>query len=423
MTYACQSLDSSLSPHAIEQAVQSAIDPNVYRHKRVLLIVPDNTRSGPIGACFKSVYDHLGAVVSALDVLVALGTHRPLDQADICRRLDITPHDLESTYRHVGFFNHEWDRPEMLKKVGVIRRDQMRTIYDDDFVRDIPVSINRRLFDYDCFLIIGPVFPHEVVGFSGGHKYLFPGIAGPDIIDFFHWLGARITNPIVNGNKWSPTRQVVEKAASFIDLPHELIALVALKDQLKGIFIGSCLEAWERAADLSAQVHIRHVAKPLHTVVGIAPAMYEDLWTAGKVMYKLEPVVADGGRLIIYAPHIQEVSYSHGDILRTIGYHTRDYFLANWETYQHYPHGVIAHSTHVKGAGRYIDGKEEPRIQVVLATGLSERSCREINLGYSDPENICLDAHRYSQEQGTLLVPDAGEILYRLSGNLCEKSE
>ena len=29
--------------------------------------------------------------------------------------------------------------------------------------------------------------------------------------------------------------------------------------------------------------------------------------SAGKCMYKLEPVVADGGELIIYAPHIHEI--------------------------------------------------------------------------------------------------------------------
>ena len=46
--------------------------------------------------------------------------------------------------------------------------------------------------------------------------------------------------------------------------------------------------------------------------------MYDDIWTAGKCMYKLEPVVADGGTLIIYAPHITEVSYTHGRVLDEI---------------------------------------------------------------------------------------------------------
>jgi len=56
------------------------------------------------------------------------------------------------------------------------------------------------------------VFPHEVVGFSGGNKYLFPGVGGPQILNFFHWLGAVVTNPMIIGNKWTPVRKVVDRA-------------------------------------------------------------------------------------------------------------------------------------------------------------------------------------------------------------------
>jgi nickel-dependent lactate racemase len=60
---------------------------------------------------------------------------------------------------------------------------------------DVSVEVNRLVFDYDQIVIIGPVFPHEVVGFSGGNKYLFPGVSGPEVLNFFHWLGAVVTNP------------------------------------------------------------------------------------------------------------------------------------------------------------------------------------------------------------------------------------
>ena len=44
---------------------------------------------------------------------------------------------------------------------------------------EVPVSLNKLILDYDHILICGPVFPHEVVGFSGGNKYFFPGLAEP----------------------------------------------------------------------------------------------------------------------------------------------------------------------------------------------------------------------------------------------------
>ncbi|MHC4115589.1 MAG: lactate racemase domain-containing protein, partial [Planctomycetota bacterium] len=246
-------------------------------------------------------------------------------------------------------------------------------------------------------------------------KYIFPGIAGAKIINFFHWLGAVITNPLVNGNKWTVTRRVVEKAASFVRTPGKLFALVAVKEGLKGIFIGDCRDAWEKAAHLSERVHIVYKDKPYRTVLGVAPEMYEDLWTAGKVMYKLEPIVADGGTLIIYAPHIREISYTHGEIIDRIGYHTRDYFLRRWEEFKGFPRGVIAHSTHVKGIGTYIDGVEKARINVVLATKISADRCNKVNLGYMNPDRINIADYENKEDEGILAVREAGEILHRLS--------
>ncbi|MHC4541231.1 MAG: lactate racemase domain-containing protein, partial [Planctomycetota bacterium] len=180
----------------------------------------------------------------------------------------------------------------------------------------------------------------------------------------------------------------MEKAASFITLPHTLFAIVALDNELKGIFIGDALKAWERAADLSEQVHITYKDKPYGTILGIAPKMYDDLWVAGKVMYKLEPILADGGTLIIYAPHVTEISHSHGEWLDKIGYHTRDYFLKRMDQFAGVPRGIMAHSTHVKGIGTFIEGVEKPRANVVLATGIGRQRCEKVNLDYMNPDDI-----------------------------------
>ena len=145
------------------------------------------------------------------------------------------------------------------------------------------------------------------------------------------------------------------------------------------------------------------------------PSMYKDIWTAAKGMYKLDPAIADGGEVIIYAPHIDEVSYSHGELLDEIGYHVCDFFLKQWDKYRDYPGGVIAHSTHVKGLGGYETetGTESPRIKVALATGISEERCRKIGLGYYDPELINPETWA-AGEPGWLMVPRAGETLYRI---------
>jgi nickel-dependent lactate racemase len=145
------------------------------------------------------------------------------------------------------------------------------------------------------------------------------------------------------------------------------------------------------------------------------PEMYDDLWTAAKGMYKLEPAIADGGEVIIYAPHITAISYTHGRIIDQIGYHVRDYFLKQWERFKDYPWGVLAHSTHLRGNGTFEKGVEKPRIQVTLSTGIPEERCRRVNLGYLDPAVVDIAEWEGREDEGILVVPKAGEMLYRIS--------
>jgi nickel-dependent lactate racemase len=272
------------------------------------------------------------------------------------------------------------------------------------------------IFEYDRLIICGPVFPHEVAGFSGGAKYLFPGIAGAEIINFTHWLGALVTSMHTIGIKQTPVRRVIQRAAEFVTVPLTCLALVLKGNDLHGIFCGSQEETWSRAADLSAQLNIVHTGRTMRSVLAAPSTMYDDLWTAAKAMYKTEPVVADGGEVIIYAPHLREISYTHGQLIERVGYHVRDYFTKQWERFKDLPGGVLAHSTHVKGAGTYdaATDRELPRIQVTLATAIPEERCRRVNLGYRDPRSIDPRAWQDREDEGYLFVPHAGEVLYRI---------
>ena len=415
MVIECQNKDLFVSEQQAREAVSEFFSQNNYADKRILLIIPDNTRSGPVGEIFKIIYDFLGGKAKAIHVLVALGTHQPLTEEQICTRLGITAIERHSKYASVRFFNHRWERPDTFTFVGRIRDEEIEHITGGLFREEVNVAINKLIFEYDELFIIGPVFPHEVVGFSGGHKYIFPGIAGSEIINFFHWLSAVITIPAIIGNKWTPTREVVEKAASLLKMPRKLFAIVSLDNKLKGLFIGDCKEAWEKAADLSKDVHIIYKARPYHTILGEAPKMYEDIWTAAKVAYKLDPILADGGTLIVYAPHISEISYTHGKVLDEIGYHTRDYFLKQLDKFAGIPRAAMAHSTHVKGVGTYINGVEKPRANVVLATGISKERCEKVNLEYMNPADINITDYENRENEGILVVRHAGEVLHRLS--------
>lgn len=399
-----------LSEEEVKEISESALSEIDFKGKKVLVLIPDRTRTAPL-PLFYQIFSHfIGKRAKSLNFLIASGTHPPLSEEEIDQLLGRDSEEREAR----RIFNHHWNDLEQLKEIGKISADEIEEISGGLFREEVRISVNKLIFEYDFLIIISPTFPHEVVGFSGGNKYFFPGISGPEILHFFHWLGAVITNPVINGTKWTPVRKIIDKAASMIKVPRICFSLVVTSQGLKGIFIGSPEEAYSQAANLSAKVHIIYKEKPYKKVLSMAPEMYEDLWTAGKCMYKLEPVVADGGELIIYAPHIKEVSYVHGKILDRIGYHTRDYFLKQMSRFRDVPRGVMAHSTHVKGIGTYENGKERPRIEVILATGIPAQRCRRINLGYRDPQGINPRHWENKEDEGMLLVRQAGEMLYRL---------
>ncbi len=385
-----------------------------WKGKKVLVLIPDLTRTAPVAVFFRMINDLLLDKVRKLDYMIALGTHKGLTPAEQQILFKMTETERKKTYPGVEIFNHEWDNAENLIQLGSLSAEEIKQASNGLLNEEIPVQINRKLLDYDLVLICGPVFPHEVAGFSGGNKYLFPGVSGPEMINFTHWLGALITSYEIIGTIHTPVRGLMDTAASL--LPRKLLycSFVTDKNGVYGMFIGEDTNSWRSAANLSARVHVRYLEKPLKRVISILPPMYDELWTGAKGMYKLEPVVADGGELIIFAPHITEISYTHGKIIKEIGYHIRDYFLHHWDRYKSYPLSVLAHSTHLKGQGVFTEGEEKPRIQVKLATGISNEECKKINLGYVDPNSINLDELKKDIPEDTLIVENAGEILYRL---------
>jgi len=380
--------------------------------KRVLAIIPDGTRTAPVPLLFRTFRELLADRVAALDYLVALGTHTPMDDAALSRLVGAEVRDGQAGASHV--FNHRWDVPETFATLGALPATEVEALSEGRLSLDVPVRLNQLVLEYDQLLVCGPVFPHEVVGFSGGTKYFFPGIAGPEMINATHWLGALLTSAAIIGVADTPVRAMIDRAASLIPTPRLSFSMVMHGESLHGLYVGPMEEAWRAATELSARLDIVTVEKPFQRVLSVMPEMYDDIWTAAKGMYKMEPAIADGGEVVIYAPHITEVSYTHGQILDEVGYHVRDYFVKQWDRFKGYPWGVLAHSTHLRGAGTYENGVERPRIRVTLATSIPRERCERIGLGYLDPDTIDPEAWAGREDEGVLLVRRAGEMLYRL---------
>ena len=405
-----------LSEDEITEALHEGLD-DKFINQRVLVLIPDHTRSLPLPFLFRTLVDILSDAAQ-LDFMVALGTHPPLSEENLNKLVGITNAERGSIYQHVGIFNHAWDNPVELTTIGVIEKDEMREIAGKDWHPSLPIQVpirvNKLVLAYDQIIILGPTFPHEVVGYSGGAKYLFPGISGPEMINATHWLGALAGVVGTIGIKETPVRAMIHAAAQRFEISTTLIALTVEGHDLSGLFIGDLYEAWGKAADFSSLRHIHWVNTPFQRVLSCPPPMYDELWTSAKAMYKLEPAMALGGEVIIYAPHLDTVSHVHGKYIYEIGYHILEYFLNDWEGFKHIPLGVLAHSTHLQGSGVMENGIEKPNVRVTLASKISAEDCAKLNLNYMDPAKICIDEWQGQESEGVLVVPRAGEILYRL---------
>jgi nickel-dependent lactate racemase len=411
--------------------------------RSVCVLVPDATRAFPLPLLVRAVHRALHGRVSRLTVLVALGTHAAMSDDALAAHLGYAGRNLSEVYPGTEVRNHEWWRPETFAHLGTVPAARIEELSEGRMSLDVEVLLNRAVVEHDIALVVGPVLPHEVVGMSGGNKYFFPGVAGQKIIDVSHWLGALITSAEIIGTTGvTPVRALIDEGAALI--PAEKYAFcgvtaesghtrdgdddygaagdggpagpggpTAQSPDLHSLSFGDSVSSWADAAEVSAETHVTYLDRPVRRVLSIVPPMYDEIWTGAKGFYKVEPVVADGGEVILYAPHISEIASSHPQI-HEVGYHCRDYFVKQWERFSGVHWGVLAHSTHLRGAGTYdaATGEERLRVQVTLATGIPEDVCRAVNLGYRDPATV--DVDDFARDPGTLVVPRAGEVLFRL---------
>lgn len=412
-----------LADDEIVEVMRSGLGRGPLAGARVLVLVPDRTRTFPTARVAGLLRQALGGSVAALDYMVALGTHAPIPERELPGLVGLGPEGGGTV------FNHAWDDPGALATVGELSVAQVQEASGGRLAVAVPVQVNRRVLQYDRLIVLGPVFPHEVVGFSGGSKYIFPGVGGPELIDVSHWLGALLTSRAFIGRPGvTPMRRLIDLAAELVPVPKSCCAFVTGEaSALQAACAGGLSEAWAAAAETSARLHVRRVPEAAERVVSVVPPRYPDMWTGAKAMYKVEPIVADGGEIILYAPHARSFSEVHGEILSRVGFHVRDYFLHRWDQVKSLPWKVLAYSTLLKGDGAFDTATgEQPRISVVLATSIGREECMAHNIGYEDHAVIRrrIEGSRPEGDglarapDGTLVVPEAGESLYRLEGDI-----
>ena len=415
-TIGCGAATLALSPEELRAIVATALA-DIGPGERVLAIVPDKTRDDNTDQLLPFAAEILAQKkVERFDALIAQGTHAPMNETEKREKIGwsgIAPGNLGN------IFDHQWDRDDELVTIGELSAAKIADLTDGLMHEAVPVRINALLAPgrYDTVLVFGATMPHEVAGFAGGAKYFFPGVAGPELTHLTHWLGALATIENVIGRIETPTRRVIEAAAALVSPRIISFTSVSTRNseglRTHALFAGNIYEAFRRAAEVSGQVHIKHIGRKYKRVVALLDRHYDELWVGGKASYKLGSIIESGGELIIYAPQLKQLSATHGRLIEKYGYapleQVREMVAGSDELRANLC--VAAHLAHVSyGSARDAAGRLAPRYRITLATAVSEAACLRVNLGFLDHRQFNVEDYRADSE--TLVVEDAGRDLY-----------
>ena len=410
--------DLDLSPLELREILEETLL-RIAPGSRVLAIIPDKTRDDNTDIVFPFAAEMLAArQVAQFDALVAQGTHGPMTDEEKRSKIGFGSNASSPAFGQI--FDHQWNVPEELATIGEISAHEVSRLTRGLLNDAVKVNLNRRLAPdvYDTILIFSATVPHEVAGFAGGAKYLFPGVAGPDLTHATHWLGALASIENVIGRVETPTRHMIEAAADFV--PAQIITLnsVVTRDdnnklRTHALFTGDFREAFRAAAEVSKQVHIKYTGRKYRRVVALLDEHYDELWVGGKASYKLGGIIEEGGELIIYAPHLHSISETHGRLIEKYGYapldRVREMVALSTELQNNL--AVAAHLAHVSYAGQRDEtGRVVPRYQITMASALDEETCQRVHLGFMDHRKFRRED--YEDDADTLIVERAGRDLY-----------
>ncbi len=294
--------------------------------RKVLAVPPDFTRfHSRAGQLTELAYDFYGEALT--DVLPALGTHKPMTDAEISTMFGRTPREL--------FRVHNW-RDDILT-LGEVPGSFMEEVSEGKLSYSWPAQVNKLLVadretggGFDLILSIGQVVPHEVVGMANGAKNIFVGTGGVMGIHRSHFLGAVYGMERMMGRVDTPVRRVLRYASDHFaqDLPIVYVQTVVAKNAagelvVRGLYVSDDDQAFEQAAALSLQCNFQILDREIKkAVVFLDPHEFRSTWLGNKSVYRTRMALADGAELIVLAPGVHEFGEDKAidTLIRRFGY-------------------------------------------------------------------------------------------------------
>lgn len=376
--YSCGSTTAELGPDDFQAGLQAAIEA-AGNPQKVLALPPDHTRSDSrAGELTRLAHQMLGSRLT--DIMPALGTHMPMDEAELEYMFGDVPRDLIRV--------HDWKND--VATLGFVDADFVSAATEGIYNQPWAAQVNKLLVEggHDLILSLGQVVPHEVIGMANYNKNVFVGTGGDKGINASHYLTALYGMERIMGRCDTPLRRILNEAqdrfCGNMPLMFVLTVVESLSDGRKvvrGLFVGNTHEVFYAAGELAAKVNCFVLDRaPRTVVVTMNPHKYKRTWLANKSIYRTRMLIGDGGRLVVIAPGVEQFGESStvDGLIRKYGYRHTPEVLKFVEENQDLRDnlGTAAHLIH---------GTSEGRFDIVYAPGgMTEQEITSVGYQYGD---------------------------------------
>jgi nickel-dependent lactate racemase len=375
--------------------------------KRVLALPPDFTRMHSMsGLLTEMASEYYGDRL--VDVLPALGTHKPMTDAEISTMYGKTP-------RHL-FRVHDWRND--IVTLGEVPGSFVHEVSEGKLDYPWPAQVNKLLRDggHDLILSIGQVVPHEVVGMANGSKNIFVGTGGVMGIHRSHFLGAVYGMERMMGRADTPVRRVLNYASEHFTagLPQIVYVQTVVNKNaagrlvMRGLYIGDDSECFEQAAALSLKCNFLMMDREIHkAVVFLDPHEFRSTWLGNKSVYRTRMALADNAELIVLAPGVHEFGEDAAiDVL------IRKYGYCGTPATLKYVKEDPDLAANLSAAAHLIHGSSEGRFTIRYCPGhLTQQEIESVHFAYGDLAAYTAKYEPAKLEDGWNIV-DGEEIFY-----------
>jgi nickel-dependent lactate racemase len=284
---------------AVRQAIRAPIGAPtlpelVARHgTRTTILVDDGTRSTPQREILPILLDELNAAGvpdAEITVMIALGTHRPMDRAECVARYG----------------------EAVMARVPVENLPQSEDDFEDLGVTPlgVPIQVSKRYLESELTIAVGNIIPHMYAGWGGGAKMIQPGVSSHVTTARTHLMaGPRVYE--VLGQVENPVRREMEQIAVASGLTFIVNVVLNRHAGVVAVVAGDVVAAHRAGVEIARPIYTVEVATQADIVVASSHPADRDLWQGFKAVNNCGMLARDGGTLILLIPAPEGLSPDH----------------------------------------------------------------------------------------------------------------